>query len=384
MLGGPRQRDPQVVVLGLQPVEPVGALRRHQQRARARPDSRASRTAARRQTAGPVAAGVEQLAGQLAHDLQRREPLRSRPRRAGPAPGRPARSRRRADRRRRARGATSSRASRRRPAGEDGERGEHPAGRLVEQVVAPQQRAAQGLLARAAGRGDRCAAAPSWEPRRSAISRGVRVPTRDAASSTASGSRPTPSTIRVDRLPVGRPERQVGSHRARPLGELLDRGVPGRAAPRGTAAPRAAAAGCARWPARVGPAAPHEQPRDHLRAVAELLDVVEDQQHPPAAEVVGEPGHPLGAGVGGRRQRAAPGRSRRARGRASRTSARGTKATPSGKSPRSSSARCSARRVLPTPPGPVQGDQPVRGQQLRDPGGVGVAADDRRRRAGRS
>jgi hypothetical protein len=132
-------------VLGLHPVQPLGALRRHQERAGLRgecgqpigrppPDQRS------------VAAAVEQLGGQLADRLHGDEPRRAvgspvheslvdqglqrlqeidvaRPRRDDLVQGRHGRSAR-----------------------EDREDGEDPARRLVEQVVAPQQRAAERLL----------------------------------------------------------------------------------------------------------------------------------------------------------------------------------------------------------------------------------------------
>ena len=241
---------------------------------------------------------------------------------------------------------------------------------LVEEVVAPIDRAAQGLLP-----GGQVAEPPPPSSarrlsRRGSIACGLSSLTRAAASSMASG-RPSSravmaATAGAFSLVTG--EVRLGGHGTRDeerdrlvLRHRLERRQIGGVRARRAAAPgtparrrRAAATRLVTTTRTSGPAL--QQVAEQAGRARDLLQVVEHQQDPARA-----PGTRRRA----RRCRSRP-RARRARPRwperpapGPTTGSRGTKKTPSGKSSIDSAATCSASRVLPVPPGPVERQQPA-------------------------
>ena len=128
------------------------------------------------------------------------------------------------------------------------------------------------------------------------------MPTRDGGQLHREGQPPDAVDDAGDRVLLRRAEPQIGADRAGPFHELRHGRVPGECLHRVPLLlpepQRPAGRG-----QDSGARGRVQQPRDHLGAVAQLLDVVEDQQHAQAAEMAGQPGQALGAAVGRRGQR---------------------------------------------------------------------------------
>ena len=192
----------------------------------ARPDRAASRSAARRHTWAAVAAGLQELAGELPHHLQRREPVGA----VGTGPHQPLVDQRldglRAVDVGRRRGHDLFQRVQGGPAGEDGEGGERAAGRLVEQVVAPQQGAAQGLLAARQVAGP---AAQQPELGAEAVGDLGGAERADAGGGQLHREGQSPDAVddAGDGVLLRRAEPQIGADRTGPFHELRHGGVPG-------------------------------------------------------------------------------------------------------------------------------------------------------------
>ena len=302
--------------------------------------------------AGAVAAGSSSSRGELPDHLEGREALRA----VGTAPDQPLVDEG-GDRLERvvvgARREDLLEGVQGRAAREDGEHGERcgaparPAGRSSTAACCA------GSAAAAGGPGARCAGARAGSPGGRRSPRAAACPTLDAASSTASGSRPTPSTIRVDGTP-GRPVpgRSPGGPRGparrtpRPPTPWLSGSTGYRCSSRSRNGPREVAS-------TRGPAAARSSRPMHLGAVPELLHVVEHEQQP-AARAGARPVGPC------------PRDRRTGRGQRQGTGdlvghqlrvadlGEGDEGHAVRVAPAQLCARCSARRVLPTPPGPVR------------------------------
>ena len=219
-------------------------------------------------------------------------------------------------------------------AGEDRERGE--------EAAAPPRRAA-----RTTSRAWRAASAGAGRRRGRRCSRSSRCaePLEDLRRARARSCAPRRARPRAAAV-----EPRGTARRSRPRARARERGQnSATASPAGERRQAVLALGLhlqalARGDEQRQPRAGGEQRREPRRRVDDLLHVVEHEQQPPLADVLGE--------AVLRAERAA--RSSRARTPASRRPARSTQKTPAGNdSARATAAASIASRVLPAPPGPV-------------------------------